>query len=219
MTYRLIRVFVQARMSSQRFPGKVLALFRGRPLIWHVVRAVDLALGPTAPATVVTSVEPSDDPLAQYLADERVDVFRGDLDNVFGRFRAAAATRPSDWILRVNADSPLLSPDVLRRVVAAREAGCDVVTTTQPTRTFPAGQNAELIRASLFASIADADMNDHDREHVTPFFYRHPDRFRILGVRSSDPKLADASTAVDTIDDLRRLEAMTTTQLAELVRG
>jgi spore coat polysaccharide biosynthesis protein SpsF len=62
----LVRVFVQARMSSRRFPGKVLAPFHGRPIIRHVLDRVARAL-PEVPRTVVTSVEASDDPLAAYL--------------------------------------------------------------------------------------------------------------------------------------------------------
>jgi len=37
-------VFVQARMSSSRFPGKVLAPLFGRPLIQHVLAGVRQAL-------------------------------------------------------------------------------------------------------------------------------------------------------------------------------
>jgi spore coat polysaccharide biosynthesis protein SpsF len=39
-----IHVFIQARMSSRRFPGKVLAPFRGHPIIWHVLERVAQAL-------------------------------------------------------------------------------------------------------------------------------------------------------------------------------
>ena len=197
------RAFIQARMSSRRFPGKVLAPFRGEPMIVHTVRAVADALGPDA-ITVVTSDDATDDPLAAFLATRGVACFRGPLDDVFQRFRLAAAALPCEWILRVSADSPLLDPTIVRQVIRAARPDLDLVTTTFP-RTFPKGQNAELIRTSALLSIDAKILDTEEREHVTPYLYRHADAFRILNITSSSAADQE-SCAVDTLDDLRRLE-------------
>src|SRR5258706_15848995 len=105
-------------MSSRRFPGKVLAPFRGRPILRHVVESVMGAL-PDARPLVLTSDQASDDPIASYCERLRVECFRGPLEDVFGRFRAALLQHPCDWVLRICADSPLLDPKVLKAVVAA----------------------------------------------------------------------------------------------------
>jgi spore coat polysaccharide biosynthesis protein SpsF len=199
--------FVQARMSSRRFPGKVLAPFRGQPVIAHVVAAVRSSL-PATPVVVVTSTDATDDPLAAYLGTMDVPVFRGGLHDVFGRFRAALAAHPATWILRVCADSPLLSSKVLRLAVsAACGTSWDLVTTTS-RRTFPKGQNAEVIRADALRGIDASEIDDGDREHVTQFFHRNPHRFRILNVESGNPKLAELNHCVDTVEDLQRLEQL-----------
>ena len=200
----LVRAFVQARMSSARFPGKVLAPFRGEPVIIHVVRAAAEVVG-TDNVVVATSDDTSDDPLAAYLESRRIAVFRGPLLDVAERFRQCAAAYPCDWLLRLSADSPLLDPEVLRLVVAGVREGVDLVTTVAP-RTFPAGQNAELLRVSTFLGLDFAALLPDEREHVTTFFYRHAGRFSIVNIESGDPGLAATSVAVDTIDDLRRLE-------------
>ncbi|MGZ3438378.1 MAG: cytidylyltransferase domain-containing protein [Polyangia bacterium] len=203
----MVRAFIQARMSSRRFPGKVLAPFRGEPIVRHVLRALERAL-PDVPRVVVTSVEPSDDPLAAYLKELGADCFRGPLDDVQGRFRAALKAHPCDWVLRICADSPLLDAEILRRVVAARRDDLDLVTTTEP-RTFPKGQNAELIRTRSFLEIDDAELDAADREHVTSFLHRRRDRFRLLNVTNDGPSRAAESVAVDTVEDLARLEMVT----------
>jgi spore coat polysaccharide biosynthesis protein SpsF len=200
-----IHVFIQARMSSRRFPGKVLAPFRGRPIIWHVLDRVMRAL-PELPRLVVTSTEPSDDPLAAYLADLGQPCFRGPLDDVLGRFQLAAAKHEAAYVLRICADSPLLDERVLTAVIAAYDPVLDLVTTTQP-RTFPKGHNAELINMASLAALVDLD--DEDREHVTRAFHRRAEQFRILNVESGDPSLAQLELAVDTIEDLQRLENWT----------
>lgn len=191
-------------MSSRRFPGKVLAPFRGRPIIWHVIERVTHAL-PELPRVVVTSTDASDDPLAAYCAQLGIACFRGELDDVFERFRAAARERRTEWILRVCADSPLLDEGVLRAVIDAHEPTLDLITTTAP-RTFPKGSNAELINAKTFAAIDASELDSEDREHVTRFMHRHPTRFRVKNVESGDRALAEQNLAVDTLDDLHRLE-------------
>ena len=90
---------------------------------------------------------------------------------------------------------------------ARLERAYDVVTTVFP-RTFPKGQNVEAIRTSALLALRDAELTDDDREHVTAFFYRHPDRFLIRNVESGDPSPGDRSVAVDTLEDLRRLEQL-----------
>ena len=200
-----VRAFIQARMSSARFPGKVLAPFRGRPMIAHVLDRIADAVGRDA-LVVATSTEPTDDPLSCYVAHLGVTLFRGPLDDVFERLRLCAAANPCEWILRVSADSPLIDPGLVRRVVdAGHGEACDVVTTIHP-RTFPKGQNAELIRTATLMAVDGAALSGHEREHVTPYFYRHDDRFRIRRIASGQPALADLNFAVDTLADLTRLE-------------
>ena len=192
-------------MSSRRFPGKVLAPFRGEPLVRRVIRQVETAL-PDTPIVVATSDHPSDDPLVAYLAMLRVAVFRGSLDAVFDRFVACADRFPCRWMLRVSADSPLLGARVLRAVAAhAARTDLDLVTTIFP-RTFPSGHNAELISVDALRGVSRAELTAGDREHVTPFFYRHAERYRIVNVEAAAP--IAGSFTVDTLEDLRRLEAI-----------
>ena len=198
-------------MSSRRFPGKVLAPFRGRPLIAHVVSAARLAL-PGVEPVVVTSDDATDAPLVAYLAAEGVVCFRGPLDDVLGRLVACLDRHPCDWVLRLCGDSPLLSPALLRAVVEQRSDEAELVTTIAP-RTFPRGQNAELIRGSALRDAAAQATASDDREHVTPWIHR---RGKLVAVRSTDPSLASHSIAVDTVEDLQRLEALDAAALERL---
>jgi spore coat polysaccharide biosynthesis protein SpsF len=196
----LVRAFVQARMSSARFPGKVLAPFRGEPVVLHVVRAAAEAVG-AENVVVATSEETSDDPLAAYLASIGVVCFRGPRNDVLERFRLCARAHPSTWVLRLSADSPLLDPNVVRAVVDAVSDDVDVVTTALGSSAH--GTNAELVRSSALLAIDPAEASTEEREHVMPFFYSRPERFRIRPVEVE----AGGAATVDTVDDLRRLEA------------
>ncbi len=200
-----VRAFIQARMSSARFPGKVLAPFRGRPLIASVIARVADVLGADA-IVVATSTDASDDPLDAYVRQCGVSVFRGPLDDVLGRFQACLQAYPCRWLLRVSADSPLLDTAALRRLTAETGHELDLVTNVFP-RTFPRGHSLELLRGTTFAALDRSTLDARACEHVTTVYYEHPERFRILNVTSPDPSRAALNLCVDTVDDLRRLEA------------
>jgi spore coat polysaccharide biosynthesis protein SpsF len=181
-------------------------------LIRHVLAAIERAL-PLVPVVVATSRESSDDPLVSYLRASNIDVFRGPLDNVFERFRMCLAEHVCDWILRFSADSPLLDSGLLQEVVSREDkTNCDLVTTIFP-RTFPRGRNAELIQVSTFMTIDTSELSEADREHVTQVYYRNPERFRIVNIQSGNPQLAELSLAVDTVEDLHRLEQLSEVEL------
>lgn len=197
--------FIQARLSSSRFPGKVLAPLCGIPVIQHLLETVSSVDGITS-AIVLTSTEASDDRLVQYLESNHWPVFRGPLLDVFQRFQTCASQFDVDWILRLCADSPLLRPQVIRQILdQSQTTDCDVIT-TRFSPPFPKGQNAELIRRSTLLSVVPDDLNESDREHVTPWFYRNPERYRIVNARQVDFDLPGNEFTVDTRDDLQRLE-------------
>lgn len=200
---------VQARMSSRRFPGKMLAPFRGRPLIHSVIESVRAAV-PGAQVVLVTSVDATDDPLAWYTSQAcRVSVFRGPLDDVLGRFQQCSALYPSDWVLRICGDSPVMSPDVVKLVLEQAQVNptADLITTTLK-RTFPKGQSPELIKTSSLHALAAEPLSAGDREHVTQFFHQNAQRFHVVGVSCSDETLTQINLAIDTLEDLRSVEAL-----------
>lgn len=213
-----VAAFIQSRMSSVRFPGKALAPFRGRPLIAQVISQVHTAtnLDPSR-VVLLTSTDITDDPLAEYVKGLGVEVFRGSLNDVFDRFVRCAEERGAEWIARINGDSPLMSPRIIEAVVGRAGPDCDVVTTIAP-RTLPRGQNPELIRRETLLKTDRSLLSVSDREHVTSCYYRHPERFRIVGLKCSRRELAEVNLSVDTVEDLRRLEAMPQAEIDELLR-
>jgi spore coat polysaccharide biosynthesis protein SpsF len=202
----MVRAFLQARMSSRRFPGKVLAPLGGRPLIAHLIAHVARVL-PLSQVTVLTSTEPSDDPLAWYIQELGVAVYRGALQNVAARFQSCLSVYPCTWFFRLCADSPLLDSTLLASFLPYGERkDLDLVTNVYP-RTFPKGQSIELINAATFTALDARALSPEEQEHVTAVFYNRPHAFRLVNVSSHDPRQAGTSLAVDTLEDLHRLEA------------
>ncbi len=209
---------VQARMSSTRLPGKVLADLGGRPVLeWVVSRLRDSR--ELAGVVVATSDEPGDDPVAE-AAPARV--VRGPLADVLGRYAIAARDLGFEGLVRVTADCPLIDPAVVDEVVAAWRAGeADYVANVIEPRTYPVGMDTEVVSADALLA-ADAEATEpYDREHVTPFVRSRPERFPQRAV-TLDPPRPDVRLTLDTAEDLERLRAVVgatgpDASLAELV--
>lgn len=179
-----VAAVIQARMGSTRLPGKVLRDICGEPLIAHVVRRVR-RLARVDWVGVAIPTGRRDDPLADYLESlAGVAVTRGPENDVLARYVAAAEAAQAEAVVRVTGDCPLLCPSVSQRVVDAfleRSDECDYASNTLE-RTFARGLDTEIVSTAVLR-IADREASEPaDREHVTPFVWCRPERFRLHSV-------------------------------------
>lgn len=202
----MILAILQARMSSSRLPGKVMRPLLGAPMIGRQIerlrrsRRIDRLV-------VATSGRADDDVLAAYCATLKVPVFRGSLTDVLARFHAAAqAFGPARTLVRLTGDCPLADWSVVDAVIDLhRRSGADYTNNTAPRRSFPQGLDAEAMTSGALAD-ADRESTDaYEREHVTPFIYRRPDRFRLTFLERR-PALSRLRWTVDTPEDWEMVE-------------
>jgi spore coat polysaccharide biosynthesis protein SpsF len=169
---------LQARTSSSRLPGKVLCDLAGAPMLARQLERVARARL-LDKIVVATSSDPSDDPLARLVGNLGFALFRGSLDDVLGRFVGAVAAHPAEHVVRLTGDCPLADPDVIDAVVAHHIANAVDATTNSVEPTFPDGLDVEVVRADVLRTAGTEASGPVEREHVTPFVYRHPERFSI----------------------------------------
>ena len=198
MGMRVVAV-IQARMGSSRLPGKIMMPLAGKPVLQHVIERASCADF----AEVVTALPDRavDDVAAQLAAQSGATVVRGDEDDVLSRYLLAARSTNADAIMRITADCPLIDPDVLDAMIAVFVGGaCDLVTNAR-VRTFPRGLDAELFTREALETMAAEVVTGPHREHVTPYLYAHPERFRIHD-HCADTDLSHWRLTLDTPEDL-----------------
>ena len=201
-----IGAIVQARMSSTRLPDKVLRRVRDRPVLQYLLERLQRCDG-LERVSVATSVNPSDEPIEKFCLEFGVSCCRGPMDDVARRCAEAAASHGLDAFVRLCADSPLLDPALVDGAVAQyRSRAVDLVTNVFP-RSFPPGQSVEVIRTSELVRAVHVMTSADDRQHVTRYFYRHADRYRIHNI-CSDMDYGDLVLAIDTPGDLHRFETL-----------
>lgn len=192
---------LQARMSSSRLPGKVLKPLSSKPMIIQQLERIQRATT-LSDVIVATSVDPTDDMLAETLGGYGYRVVRGPLDDVLARFVGVIDETQPDNVVRMTADCPLISPSVIDEVVRSfHESDADYASNTL-TPTYPDGLDVEVVSASAMRELADLDLDQHEHEHVTLGIYRRPERFTLHNV--VDPTGADRSNlrwTVDTAED------------------
>lgn len=198
----MILAVLQARMSSSRLPGKVLAPVLGQPM---VARQIERLRRSTRIDELIlaTSVDASDDPLAAACEGQGVTVFRGPLQDVLARFCLVLEARPqAQAMVRLTADCPLTDWTLIDALIARHlSEAADYTSNNLPERTWPHGLDAEIVRPAALLRAGREAIDPYEREHVTPFLYRRPEEHRLAGLPRVN-SLAHLRWTVDYAEDL-----------------
>ena len=174
---------IQARMGSSRRPGKTLADISGKPLIWHVVERSRASQ--TVDAVVLaTTTEENDQQLLKIAEEYGLLGYAGSLNDVLDRFYQAACLAKAEVIVRVTADDPFKDPQVIDRVVnyLLEHPELDYASNTiEPT--YPEGLDIEVFTFKALERTWNEAQLTSEREHVTPYIWKNPDKFNIYNVR------------------------------------
>lgn len=208
-TYPTVAI-IQARMGSKRLPGKVLLEIAGQPMLVWVVERTRLAKT-VDQVVVATTSEDEDDQIAALCSERGYLCYRGSLFDVLDRYYQAASWLSAKVIVRITADCPLIDAEVIDKTVKALP-GYDFVANRLPPpwgRTYPIGLDTEVCTFAALEIAWKEATALHQREHVMPFLYEHPERFKTLLINFERDYGAMRWT-VDTNEDLdlvRRIAA------------
>jgi len=201
---------VQARMGSARLPGKSMEPVGGVPAIEIVLRRLAKAKL-LSRVVLATSEMPRDDVLAARAAQLGFDVFRGSETDLVARFVGAAAKfADGPYLVRATGDNVFMDWDEVDRIVSfGIDGGWDFVGWHNDAHADR--QNdfaAEFLRRDALERVAAATQDPHDREHVFPYFYAHPELFKVTRI-AVDARLHTAvKLDLDYPEDLETLQAI-----------
>jgi spore coat polysaccharide biosynthesis protein SpsF len=198
----------QARMTSTRLPGKIMMKAGGKPLLSHHLERLGRA--ETIDEIILATTENSaDDPTAELGERLGVTVFRGSEHDVLARCHGAATAAEADVVVRVTSDCPLIDPEVTDRTVGTfldRADELDYVS-NRLVHTYPRGLDTEVLHFSALDEAYTEATDPADREHVTLFVWRQPERYRLLNV-PCDRDLSHHRWTVDTKEDFELMSRM-----------
>jgi spore coat polysaccharide biosynthesis protein SpsF (cytidylyltransferase family) len=202
---------IQARMTSTRLPGKVLADIAGRPALQQMLERVRQSQRLDG-IVVATTHNVTDDPIQELCDRMGISTFRGDEHDVLGRFLSAAEEADADAVVRLTADCPMIDSQVIDQVVTAFDpTRCDYVSNTIE-RTFPDGLDVEVMTLDALKEANREARDPFLREHVTPYISGkrsdlNAGNFKIMQV-TFDADFAHVRWTLDTQEDLERIREL-----------
>ncbi|MFA5339109.1 MAG: NTP transferase domain-containing protein, partial [Candidatus Omnitrophota bacterium] len=204
---RLSAIIIQARMSSSRFPGKVMSLLGGMPLVEYVYRRCNTCGADNV--VVATSEDISDDAVYDHCRANRIPVFRGSLDNVLERYIRAAGSVNAEYIVRVCADTPFVDTalvnTLLKTLIAEK---LDYASLERST--CASGFYSEALTAEALKKAAGKTKEKEDLEHVTKYITSHPQEFSVKFINAGlNPEFVhEIRLTIDHPGDLKRANAI-----------
>jgi spore coat polysaccharide biosynthesis protein SpsF len=154
---------------------------------------------------VATTDSPGDDAIVRECQRLGVSCFRGSEHDVLDRYYQAARAAVAESVVRITSDCPLidaeLEDDTVRIFV---EQQADYASNVFP-HTYPRGLDAEVFTMGALDRAWRQASEPHQREHVTPYFYEHPETFKLAFTRNESDYSAYRWT-LDTAEDLELLQ-------------
>jgi spore coat polysaccharide biosynthesis protein SpsF len=202
-----IGVIILCRFNSTRLPGKVLMHVDSKPILKHTVDGWK-SLVPDLPLIVATSIHESDNPIAAFCTRENIPCFRGDLDDVAGRFLACARENNLDVAIRFNGDNFFLDKNLIPEFVRTVRSGGYSFYSNVKDRTYPRGMSLEAVDVGYLNQQMQFFKEARYREHVTLYFYENPPEKSLYFYNNVLPKAGGVQLAVDTQEDFIRVKKM-----------
>jgi spore coat polysaccharide biosynthesis protein SpsF len=178
-----IIAIVQARLGSTRLPGKVMLPLAGKPLLQRMVERVRLARTPMT-VVVATTTQPDDTDIRILCNRIGVPCYSGNEFDLLDRHYRAALLYDADIVVKIPSDCPLIDPAAIDRVLSTYityTKNYDYISNLHPA-TWPDGNDVEVLPIGVLHDAWKEATLPMEREHMTPFIWERPDRFRIGNV-------------------------------------
>ena len=200
---------VPGRMGSSRMRGKTMAELAGRPSLRHIIER--LRRVPSLDGIVIaTTTDPEDDVICECARTADVPVYCGSSEDVLARTLGAATWVGAATIVAVTGDCPVTDPAIVQSVVEQYQCHRpDYASSSLHGYKYPIGISVEVFPTALLELIEREALEPRDREHVTLFFYEHPERFCLLGVPPSERHYRpDLRLTLDTPEDYKLIATL-----------
>ena len=195
---------IQARMGSSRLPGKVLLDLGGQSMLARTLNRTGRAAG-LDELVVATTTDKGDDALQKFCERAGYACFRGNAYDVLDRYYQCTKMVAAETVVRITADCPFIAPEEITRLLKVYQKGeYDFVANRLPPpfkRTTPIGMDTEIVSFKNLERAWQEAKEPYEREHVMPYFYDTPGRFRVKLVQHQ-PSLGHLRFTVDTPEDL-----------------
>ena len=183
----MLGAIIQARMGSTRLPGKIMMEVLGKPILWHVVNRLKHSKR-IEKIIIATTENVLDRKIVEFSDKNRIDFFCGSEEDVLDRYYHASIKFNLKHIVRITSDCPMIDPRITDKVIEKymnKLGEVDYASNMQPP-TYPDGLDTEVFSFAVLETAWKEAKKKYQREHVTPFIWEQPDKFKLINVENNE---------------------------------
>ncbi len=206
-----IGAIIQARTSSTRLPNKVLKELPYSSSITCLEQVIRRAKRSKELNDIIiaTTIEEDDNEVINIVKKEKIKYFRGSKEDVLSRYYLAAKENGLDIIVRITSDCPCIDPGIVDLIIGKHLETKVDYTSNSLERSYPHGLDVEIFNFSVLEEAYKKTKKDYEKEHVTPYIYKNPQKFKINQVKAPQALCApDIRVTLDTEEDYALLCAV-----------
>lgn len=173
--YRVVLI-LQARMGSERLPGKSMMDLAGEPLVGRILERVKRC---KSLDKIVLAIPDTDEnnPLRETANEYNVKVFAGAEDDLVERYYQAALDSDANIVVRIPADNPTPEPQEIDRIIyhhlSLKRVGFSSNLSVINDSGYPDGIGAEVFDFCLLKDVRDTVKDSFKREHPHLNFFNY----------------------------------------------
>ena len=206
-----VGIIVQTRTGSTRLSGKVMMKADDKLLmVDYVINQLKHSKLHDEIVIATTDLK-QDDVIFDYVTNRNIPCFRGDEKNVLERHYQCAKKYAFSTIVRIPSDKPLIDPTIVDSVIEKFQSNSydyisnfsvDVNDNDRFIQSYPSGTEVEIFSFTALETVWKNATSEHDKEHVTPYIYTQPEKFKIFTLKS-EKNLSQFRWALDYENDLK----------------
>tara|TARA_B100001057_G_C22796836_1_gene929976 strand:+ start:1023 stop:1706 length:684 start_codon:yes stop_codon:yes gene_type:complete len=198
-------IFIYARLSSARLPNKMLLKINRKPIIWYVYKRAFLIQNTNKNIFVLTSKSKLDDKIVEFCIQNKIQYFRGSLNNVLKRTIDCCKKNKLSFLMRICGDRPFHDFKLSRLMLKAKYENYDLVTNNFP-KSFPKGQICEIVKLKVLENIYKKNISNLQKEHICNYIYENFKNFKIKNFKSKYSKdIRKLNLSIDTKKDFLKV--------------
>lgn len=191
---------IVSRMTSNRLPGKAIKKICGKEAIIVLINRIK-KIKKCDKIILATSTDISDEPLVEIAKKEKIEIFRGSLENVALRYYEAAKKFSLDQIFRITGDAIFCDEIMLEKALESQISKCTDVTFI---KNMPYGTAKEVFNFKTIELIAKYAKVESNTEYLE-WFLENKRNFNVGYIKSNYQFKKDIRLTLDFKEDLEQL--------------
>jgi spore coat polysaccharide biosynthesis protein SpsF len=186
----VILAAIQAKMDSTRLPGKVMLPLLEKPVIYRIFERLKFSRK-LDEICISTSIDSSDDIIANYAKENGIKCFRGSDKNLVDRHLSAAKFFNADVIVRITSDCPVIDPTIVDELLEIynKNPSVDFLSNTK-VRTYPVGLDVEVMpKKTLERLMKISESQEFYEFFISNYIYKNPKDFTSIGIQLKNPNV------------------------------